>query len=299
METTAAVFVDAFATDPTGGLPVAVLPDGADLTDDQLRAAAGEVGTTVAVPDDTFESLRVTGMDGPRHRDTAALVATLARASERDRLDSGARTVTTSAGDRSVTVAADGRVWVDLAGGAGETAPGVTEEPIADALGIDVAALRDVGGDLPPARIEGETPTLAVAVNFLEHLRSVSPDSAALAALAEAADVDAVCAFTFDTLDAETTCHARTFLLDGTRRPRAHGQEVPVTPQIAGSCVAHLAERGAIDDGAPRIEQGHFLDRPARIDVRLSEGTVGGRAVTSFDGTLTLPPSEDDDIIEI
>lgn len=301
METTAAVLVDAFATEPTGGLPVAVLPDGAGLTDAQLHTVANEFAASVAVPADDFERLRVVGPEGAPERETEAVVASLAHAHEEAMVDAGEYTIGTPAGTREVTVEESGRIWVDLATRANELGDDldVDEEQIAGALGVDVAALRDVGGDLPPTRIEGNLDTLAVGVNFLEHLSSLSPDSGALTTLAEVASVDAVCAFTFDTLAAESTIHARTFLPEAAGDPRATGVEVPVTPQIAGTCVDHLVGRGTVENDSPTVEQGHFLDRPALVDVRLPAGQVGGRGVASLIGTATHPPAEEDDIIEV
>lgn len=301
METTAAVLVDAFATEPTGGLPVAVLPDGAGLTDGQLRTVATEFAASLAVPADDFDRLRVVGPEGTEDQETAALVASLALAREEAIVDPGEYTIGTPAGTREVAVEESGRVWVDLATRAKELGDDLDadEEQISGALGVDVAALRDVGGDLPPTRLEGDIDTLAVGVNFLEHLGSLSPDTAALTTLAEVVDVDAICAFTFDTLAAESTIHARTFMPGAAGHPRATGVEVPVTPQIVGTCVDHLVGRGTVENDSPTVEQGHFLDRPALVDVRLPAGQVGGRGVPSVTGTATHPPAQEDDIIEV
>lgn len=301
MEQREAVLVDAFAPEPTGGLPIAVLPDGVDLADDQLAAAASELATDVAVPvpaGDTPERLRVVGPGGSHDRDVAPLVAALALATERGDIDPGAVSVTTPAGARETRVEDDGRVWVDLEDGPSEEID-LDDERLAGALGVDVATLRDVGSDLPPTRIATGVEALVVPVNFLEHLGSLSPDPAALTALMAQADVEAVCAFTFDTLNAESACHARTFVPGAKGRTRSRGLEVPVTPRIAAGCVRSLARRGTIEADVPAAEQGHFLNRPARVDVRVTDGQVGGRAVASFDGTATVPPADEDDIIEV
>jgi predicted PhzF superfamily epimerase YddE/YHI9 len=46
-------------------------------------------------------------------------------------------------------------------------------------------------------------------------------------------------------------------------------------------------------------EQGHVRSRPGRVRVDVTDGVrIGGRAVTTLDGTLTVPPSSEDDILE-
>jgi predicted PhzF superfamily epimerase YddE/YHI9 len=48
------------------------------------------------------------------------------------------------------------------------------------------------------------------------------------------------------------------------------------------------------------FEQGHFLDRPGYVGVRVDGRTVqvGGDAVVSMDGSLTVPEYDEDEIIE-
>jgi predicted PhzF superfamily epimerase YddE/YHI9 len=51
------------------------------------------------------------------------------------------------------------------------------------------------------------------------------------------------------------------------------------------------------------FEQGHYLDRPGRVRVRVGAGAdggpaVGGRATTAFDGEIRVPDDDDDEILE-
>jgi len=61
---------------------------------------------------------------------------------------------------------------------------------------------------------------------------------------------------------------------------------------------------GAFDGDFPdelRFEQGHFLDRPGHVRVRVAGDVVrvGGEAVVSMDGELRVPADDDDsEIIE-
>jgi predicted PhzF superfamily epimerase YddE/YHI9 len=73
--------------------------------------------------------------------------------------------------------------------------------------------------------------------------------------------------------------------------------EVPVTPALVGGCLTHLHGRGTVETATTVVEQGHFCDRPGRVHVDATSGLrVGGRTVTTLEGTVTLPPAEDDDI---
>jgi PhzF family phenazine biosynthesis protein len=138
-------------------------------------------------------------------------------------------------------------------------------------------------------------PFLVVPVNFLERLGEADPDLDAVADLAADHDATGVYAFTFDTLDAASTLHARMFA------PGAGVPEDPVTGTASGACGAYLHAVDAFDDppAEMRFEQGHFVDRPGVVRVQVAdEVRVGGRAVTALDGSLVVPPADADDIVE-
>ncbi len=309
MDTRDVVLADAFAVEPTGGVPVAVLPDGADLTDGQLRTVARELDApVVAVPTDgSPDALRAIGPRGPADRRSVA-VGGFAVAADRGWVDAGTYTPTVAGHVRDVTVDDDCRVWVDL----DEPAPRPADaDPgaVADALGVPAAALRDVGADFPPVRVSAGVDALAVPVNFLEHLGSARPDRVALADLAAEDGVAAVCAFTFDTLAADATCHARTFVAPGDAgdgdtpdhptRSRTVGTEVPVAPTVAAATAIHLSRETVVEADDPVVEVGHYLDRPGRVHADPDGVRAGGRAPPSLDGTVAVPPPDDGDILEV
>jgi PhzF family phenazine biosynthesis protein len=298
METRDVLFVDTCAADPTGGVPVGVLPDAEGLTDDQLRAVADELAATVAVPDG--DSLRVVDPTGPREHHPAATIAALGVEHERGDREVGEYAVSTAAGTVETEVTTDGGVWVEQSPAAISESE-VEESRIGAALGVDPAAMRDVGADLPPSVLSVGIDALVAPVNFLEHVSGAAPDPTALAAVADAADVDVLCPFTFDTLAADAACHVRAFVPSGTRLGRRTlGLETPALPAVAGALVAQLFERGTIEEAATSVEQGHFVDRPGRVHVEAGDGLrVGGHTVTSLDGSVTMPSAEDDDIIEV
>ncbi len=299
METRQALLVDAFAAEPMAGNPAGVLPDASGLDDDQMRAIAGELGaseTAFVLPSESADRrLRYftpeTEVDLCGH----ATVAAHAHLFERAIIDDGTHTVETNAGTFEIELTIDGTVWMEQADAEVRRAD-VSHEEAADALGVDVASLRDVGADVPISRVSTGLPFLAVPINYFQHLSGADPDMAAVEALCERADCEGLYAFTFDTLDGESTVHARAFV------PLAGVPEDPVTGTAAGALAAALRRHGVLDGEFDEIvvEQGHFLDRPGtvRVETDGDEVRVGGRAVSTFDGDLVVPESDDDDIVE-
>lgn len=300
MDTRRALLVDAFTVDPLTGNAAGVVPDAEDLSTDRMGAVAAELAvseTAFILPSDDADR-RLRYFSPTREVDLCghATIAAHAHLHEAGAIDPGDHTVETNVGVLDVEVDPDGVVRMT------QNRPEVRRvdvgyDRLGDTLGIDPAALRDVGADLPTAVASTGLPFVIVPVNFLEHLSGAAPDNAALESLAEAHDAAGVYAFTFDTLNGDSTLHARAFA------PSLGIPEDPVTGTAAGACGAYLREIGAFDGEFPDpvvVEQGHFVDRPGRVRVQVgAEVRVGGRAVTSLDGRLALPPEDDDDILEV
>ena len=297
MDTRRALLVDAFTDEPLAGNAAGVVPDADGLTDPQLQAVANELGaseTAFVLPSGSADRrLRfftpTTEVDLCGH----ATVASHALLFDDGVIAAGDHTVETETGVLDIAVEPDGTVWMR------QHDPEVREVGlgrgrVAEALGLDVEAL-DVEG-LPIARSTTGLPALIVPVRLLEHLGGLDPDLPAIESLADEADVVGLYAFTFDTLDADATLHGRFFA------PGAGVPEDPVTGTASGAAGGYLRHVGAFD-GMPdelAFEQGHFVDRPGRVRVRVDETVeVGGRAAVALDGELTVPPLEADEIIEV
>ena len=315
MDSTRALLVDAFTTEPLAGNVAGVVPDATGLTDDQLARIAAELGasetafvTPASAASDGFETgYRIRYFTPSAEVDLCghATVAAFTVLFDDGVIDTGEHPIHTNAGRFTVSVTDAGRVWMR------QDAPSVDPvdadlDRFATALGVDPAALRDVGADLPVAVASTGLPFLVVPVNFLERLTEADPDQAAIEALSEEFDVAGVYAFTFDTLSASATLHGRTFA------PAVGVPEDPVTGTASGAAAGYLRAVDAFDGDSPDefvLEQGHVLDRPGRVHVRLTEPTdaaddesmcvrVGGDAVVTLDATLRVPPAVDDDIVE-
>lgn len=283
MKTRSVLSVDAFAEEPLGGLGVPVVPDGSSMTDDQLRAVAGEFGAraVVAGRDDGLDHVARLGYGSP----VAAAVAGAVGLASRDALEPGTHVVSGPGGDRQVELGPDRTVTV----GVEQSVEPVdrADDAVAAALGVPVPAVADI--DLPVGRADGAGGSLLVPVTFLEHIGSMTPDGGSLATLLDGHA--RVVAYTFDTLAADVDVHARVFGAGG-------GERATSGVGVAG-CAQFLGAQAAYDGAASfvRVASGRFCDRPARLDAELDTGRVSGRALVSLDGTVTVPETGDDDIV--
>jgi len=301
METRQVLLVDAFAAEPTTGNPAGVVPDATGLSDDQLWALADELGAgeTAFLLDSETADRRVRTLDphSATERDRYGALAAHTVLFERSELDAGEYTVETDRGVRDVELKSDGTVWTEL-GDVDIREVDQSLDDVADALGVDDATLRDVGADLPLAVADVGVPWLMVPINYFEHLSAVEPNMAAIDSLCAKMDAEGLYAFSFDTISGESTLHGRAFTPTGGRR------EQPATGTAAGAAGAYVRRHGALDDTIEQVvvEQGQFLDRPGtvRVDTDGLEVWVGGRGVTTLEGSVTVPDAEpDDEIIEL
>jgi PhzF family phenazine biosynthesis protein len=316
-ETRRAQLVDAFTREPMSGNPAGVVPDATDLTDDQMASVAAELGaseTAFVLPSETADR-RLRYFTPEREVDLCghATIAAFRSLYDRAVVTADTYTVETAAGVFDVDVDADGTVW--LTQSPPEISPvDVDLSRVADALGLDEAALSEVAEDLPIGRVSTGLPFLVVPVGYFEQLSAVDPDHDAIERLCTETDTQGLYAFTFDALESDATLHGRAFA------PLLGIAEDPVTGTASGAVAAYLRHHGALDQPDPLVfEQGHFLDRPGQVLVRTGHGDssrdeddetetdgagdatppqVGGHATVVLDGDLTIPVAESDDIIQ-
>ena len=306
MDSTRALLVDAFTTEPLAGNVAGVVPDATGLTDDQLARIAAELGasetafvTPASAASDGFETgYRIRYFTPSAEVDLCghATVAAFTVLFDDGVIDTGEHPIHTNAGRFTVSVTDAGRVWMR------QDAPSVDPvdadlDRFATALGVDPAALRDVGADLPVAVASTGLPFLVVPVNFFERLGEADPDDEAIERLSAEFDAAGVYAFTFDALEGDSTLHGRAFV------PSLGISEDPVTGTASGAVGGYLRHVDAFDGDEPdemAFEQGHFLDRPGHVRVRVEEDgvRVGGRTTVALDGEIRVPNEESDGILE-
>ncbi|MCF2164169.1 MULTISPECIES: PhzF family phenazine biosynthesis protein [Halobacterium] len=300
MTETRALLVDAFTDDSCAGNAAGVVPDAGGLTDDQMQAIAAELGaseTAFLRPSDAADRrLRyftpTTEVDLCGH----ATIASHAHLYDDGALAAGEHTLETNVGVLDIEVAEDGTVWM------AQNPPTVREvelsyERVAEATGTEAAALRGASDDIPLAVADTGLPFLIVPITYLSDLGDADPDFDAVEALADDVGAAGVYMFSFDALDRASTAHGRAWV------PGVGVDEDPVTGTASGAAGAYLARFGAFDGDAPAemvFEQGHFVDRPGRVRVRVAGDApmVGGRGVSTLDGTLAVPAETEEEILE-
>ncbi|WP_049926422.1 PhzF family phenazine biosynthesis protein [Halopiger goleimassiliensis] len=298
METIRVLQVDAFTDEPLSGNPAGVVPDADGLTDEQMQAIAAEmaVSETAFLRSSDDADRRIRYFTPTQEVDLCghATIGTFAHRYD-EGLDPGTTTLETNVGVLEIDVDADGTAWMT------QDAPQVREvdvgyDRVADALGVDRAALEGASADLPLAVSSTGLPFLIVPITYLSDVGGADPDMNAIEALTDDLEATGVYLFSFDALEAESTLHGRMFA------PGAGVPEDPVTGTASGAVGAYLDRFGAFDDEFPdelRLEQGHYVDRPGLVRVQVADRVrVGGRGVTVLDGSLAVPASDDDDIIE-
>lgn len=318
METVRALQVDAFTDEPLSGNPAGVVPDADDLTDDQMGAIARElaVSETAFLRSSDEADRRIRYFTPSQEVDLCghATIGAFAHLHAAGALAAGTTTLETNVGVLEIELEDDGTVWM------AQDRPTIREvdvgyERVAEAVGVERAALEGARADLPLAVASTGLPFLMVPVTYLADVGNAEPDMAAIETLTGAVDATGLYLFTFDTLEADSTLHGRMFA------PGAGVPEDPVTGTASGAVGAYLTRYGALegDDAdtlaqraenalaaepsgtthALRLEQGHYLDRPGTVRVSVGEEVrVGGRGVTVLDGQLTVPEPDDDDILE-
>ena len=301
MTETRALLVDAFTDEPCAGNAAGVVPDADGLADDQLQAIAAELGAseTAFVTDSDDADRRVRYFTPTTEIDLCghATIASHAHLFADGDIDAGEHTLETNVGVLDVEVAEDGTVWMT------QNAPEFREvdlsyERVARATGTETAALRGASDDLPLAVADTGLPFLVVPITYLSDLGDAEPNFDAVEELADEVGAAGVYMFTFDALEGESTLHGRAWV------PGAGVDEDPVTGTASGAAGAYLEHFDAFDDDTPAemvFEQGHFVDRPGTVRVQAADGgapTVGGAAVETLDGRLSVPEAADDDILE-
>ncbi|SFS69518.1 PhzF family phenazine biosynthesis protein [Halostagnicola kamekurae] len=300
METIRIVQVDAFTDEPLSGNPAGVVPDADGLSAAQMQSIAAEMAVSETAflhsSNDPDADRRVRYFTPTQEVDLCghATIGSFAHLHD-DGLEPGTTALETNVGVLEIEVGEDGTVWMT------QDEPQIREadvgyDRVADALGVSQAALEGASDDIPLAVSSTGLPFLIVPITYLSDLGDADPDMNAVEELADSVDAAGVYCFTFDALDRDSTLHGRMFA------PGAGVPEDPVTGTASGAVAAYLDRFSAFDDDLPEelhLEQGHYVDRPGLVRVRLEDGVrVGGRGVTALDGTITVPDIEEDDILE-
>jgi trans-2,3-dihydro-3-hydroxyanthranilate isomerase len=285
MPDTAFVQVDVFSTGPYTGNPLAVFPDAAHLSGEQMQAIASEMNLS--------ETTFVTNVEEDRYdvriftpseelpfagHPTLGTCWTLRHL----KMLTGSEIVQRSAVGETHVVHRGGEVMFERDGKAGDDLAdiGVLADALGlpeDAIGLDASAAGLGDGLLQPATANAAYDVLLVPVRDRGWLAAISPNAAGLA---KVSDMGAYC-FTSRTAG---ELQARGFF------PGVGVAEDPATGVAAAGLGIYLASRlGPIKQD---VHQGIEMGRPSRIGLEAEEGTVrvSGRCVLVLKGLLEELP---------
>ncbi len=309
--------IDAFTSEPFAGNPAGVVLDARGLDDGQMQAIAAEFnlsGTTFILPPSEPAGTGAHQSDQPpalslrfRWFTPAAEVkmcghATVAGVhalveSGRLRLRRQAESVSVSIETLSGVLTAyvermpqselDRMIWLDMID------PTFTQSPLTPADLARVLALPpDAMAETPPATKTQDQDLLMFVPDF-QALNEARPDFRQLAALLTGHRLRGLCLATVKTLTPSINVQSRLFA------PTVGIDEDPVTGSVHGPLAAYLVKHGLVrlHDGLagltctqakPGGRAGliHALVQPKGDDVFAVR--IGGRAVTTMRGTLTL-----------
>ena len=280
-------FVDVFADEPLQGNSLAVVDRADDLSDETMRAIAGEFNqsetTFVLAPTDPAAAVRLRSFTaagsevlGAGHNALGAWIWLLD--SQPDRVAAHSE-LTQQIGPDILPVeanrSADGRLVVTMSQSAPSFGERVADRhSLAHALGLEVSAL--VPDDAAQVVSTGAG-HLMVRVTDRRAVDAAAPLSDDLAALLARAGGEGCYVYSLDPIASDSVAYTRFF------NPTMGITEDPATGTAAGPLAALLVARGHVaDEQESVIEQGYSLGRPSRIRV----STEGPRIRISGSGLV-------------
>lgn len=142
---------------------------------------------------------------------------------------------------------------------------------LADSLNISVDEIDD---SLPKQIVSTGLFTLPLCVKSFDILKAINPDFEKIKKLCSKFGAGSFHLFTFDTVESDSTYHARNFA------PVYGVNEDPVTGTANGAVCSYLIKNKIVKDRNLICEQGDIMGRPGRVFVEIDRDgvKVGGRA---------------------
>ncbi|MSQ77211.1 MAG: PhzF family phenazine biosynthesis protein [Nitrospiraceae bacterium] len=297
---------DVFTDEPFGGNPVAVLPDAAGLTDEELQKVAREMNLSETVfvfpPTDPKAAAKVRiftpkqeiPFAGHPILGTFYLLGKLKQISLTEPITSLFYECNIGVFPIEMHVHKNDILRVVMTQPKPEFL-GTVDSPdvlpaIANALGMDKRAISDA--KFPIEVVSTGLPVIIVPVRTLTAVRSIVPNPTAIIDLCRRHGANGIMVFTTVTVDEFSTVHTRMFASP------IGILEDPATGSASGALGAYLVHNGVVEVAITTeiiAEQGYEMDRPSRIiiqvesdDDMIQEVKVGGEVVMVIEGTITL-----------
>lgn len=297
---------DVFTDQPFGGNPVAVIPDAAGLTDQELQQIAREMNLSETVfvlpPTDPVAVAKVRIFTPTQEIPFAGhpivgaffVLGTLGRVALKEPItrllyecNIGLFPVEVHVLKRELARVVMSQPQPQFLG-AIEQVTDIFE--VANVLGLAKGVI--TGTKLPVEVVSTGLPVMIVPVRTLTAVRSIVPNAAAIIDLCGRYGANGMMVFTTMTVEESSTVHTRMFASP------IGVLEDPATGSASGALGAYLVQYGVVEVGpATQIiaEQGYEVERPSRIVIEVESDDdiiqgvkVGGQAVMIVEGTLTF-----------
>lgn len=265
--------LDVFTEEAFAGNPLAVFPEGENLSDEEMQQIAREMNlseTVFVLPSEKalkklriFTPMQELPLAGHPVVGTWNLLANLGITPQTDdgvieikqELKLGVLPVEIEFRDKKP-------FRVTMTQGKFEAGTIVSDtgdiEKLANGLGLEISDL-DLREGLPVQVVSTGIKALDIPINSLDALSRCRINSSLLSEVYLAHGAVGCYAFTFETIEENSRVHARFFA------PADGIPEDPATGSAAGSLSGYLTYHGALDTNKFTIEQGDFMKRPSRI----------------------------------
>ncbi len=295
---------DAFAEEPFGGNPVAVIPDATDLTEREFQQIAREMNLSETVfvvpPTDPAAIVKLRIFTPTQEIPFAGhpVIGTFFVLSALQKFP------LTQPLTRYVFECNIGLFPVELHVVNGQVDNVIMTQPkpqflgtaesiqdlyeVSRALGMNKTAITET--HLPIEVVSTGLPVVIVPVRTLTAVKSIQADPAGITEVCDKLGANGIMVFTPVTVEAWADVHTRMFAA-----PIGIWED-PATGSASGALGAYLVKNGVVDVGPTTevfMEQGYEIDRPSRITVQvfsdddaIQEIKVGGQAVMVAEGKL-------------
>jgi trans-2,3-dihydro-3-hydroxyanthranilate isomerase len=294
---------DVFTDRAFTGNPLAVIPDGSELSADEMQAIAKEMNlsetTFVLPPTDHKAQFRLRIFTPAAEVPLAGhpVVGTFFVLAQRGKipLEEGSNRIFQQCGAGTLPVdihVRDGRVdRVVMTQAPPQFLKEFTDRKrLADSVGLAEERLLPDG--LPGQVVSTALPQLMVPASSLEDLESIELNLVTMRKIFTELETDCFMIFTRETIHAESTVHARMFA------PFLGVTEDPATGSASGALGAYLVRHSLVEPQPTAhilVEQGYEMGRPSAIFVEVdgepgnpTEVRVGGKAVEVAEGVLSF-----------
>ena len=295
---------DAFAEEPFGGNPVAVIPDATDLTEREFQQIAREMNLSETVfvvpPTDPAAIVKLRIFTPTQEIPFAGhpVIGTFFVLSSLQKFP------LTQPVTRYVFECNIGLFPVELHVANGQVDNVIMTQPkpqflgtaesiqdlyeVSRALGMNKTAIAET--HLPIEVVSTGLPVAIVPVRTLTAVKSIQADPAGVKEVCDKLGANGIMVFTPVTVEEWAHVHTRMFAA-----PIGIWED-PATGSASGALGAYLVKNGVVDVGPTTevfMEQGYEIDRPSRITVQvfsdddaIQEIKVGGQAVMVAEGKL-------------